>query len=152
MDPAFPTDEDAQSILSFAQAALDAHLHDGLAALRHLMDLNEAHGPAGMYLATVLLAANLDHMLVEPPTGTSTGFDEAAGARDVLDALNFAAAVHAKNRPSADSIWNRLVTEQRPVDLTIAMLHLHKKLRAQGEHPDKPRRPHWGHENDRQPR
>lgn len=141
MDPAFPTDEDAQSILSFAQAALDAHLHDDLAAFRHLMDLNEAHGSAGMYLATVVLAANLDHRLVEPATGMSIGFDETASARDVLDALDFAVAVHAKNRPSADTIWDRLVTEQRPVDLTIAMLHLRKKLRAQGEHPDKPRRP-----------
>lgn len=139
IEPGFPTDEDAQSILFFAQAALDAYLRDDLAALRYLMDLNEAHGHSGIYLATVLLAANLDRARIKPPPGVNSGSDESADSRDVLDALRFASAVHAKDRPTADSIWNRLVAEQRTTDLTIAMLHLHKEMR--GEHSDKPQRP-----------
>jgi hypothetical protein len=139
IDPAWLTDEEAQSILSFAQAALDAYL-DGepQAALWQLMELRAAYGEAGLYLGTVLLGANLDHRRIDIDLSRPDLSDQDVDVRDCVDALRFAAAVEAKDRPAADGIWYRLVAERRQGDLPIAMLHLYAELYGRNRRSDPP--------------
>jgi hypothetical protein len=140
IDPAWPTDEEAQSILSFAQAALDAYLAgEPQAALWQLVELRAAYGEAGLYLATVLLGANLDHRRIDIdlPGGRDLS-DRDVDVQDCRDALRFAAAVEGKDRPAADAIWDRLVAERRQGDLPIAMLELYAVLYGRNRRSDPP--------------